>query len=513
MNDFLNTEKAFMEYPDKGFSGSSSSEKGNGLNIEIHDEDLIYKALDEGQKGQIGRVFMENPIEEITINAKPSENKTFDLQATIDLDILSVMGPRKNSGNVTEEVSKALSQLSNEEIKERNNAYIIRFPSGMVFTVRDDIISSKILISSSIISSNTILSEEVYRVAPSPQLTKENLKVSLSDISDIVRIATDKIYHIFGKQSPTETMEIHPPRIFNERSSNPFNLEQTPDDLLGKIEIEKPNIQFEDIGGQEEAKREIEGISFALKNPELYKKWGTKPPKGVILHGPPGTGKTLMAKALASQANARFFHVKSSDIASKWYGESEKIVQQIFDLATEDKQQKVIIFFDEIDSIAPPRDGSHEATQRTISTLLENMDGVEGQENVMIVASTNRLNNVDDAILRAGRFDRWVEVPLPDEKGRKEIFDIHMNKAKNTAQRELFNNINIDTLVVKTSGSSGADIAEILRRTLEEKVRQEGLSEQNSPLVTTEDIEAQIQHYEKVKKTKKAMGFLAEEET
>ena len=152
-----------------------------------------------------------------------------------------------------------------------------------------------------------------------------------------------------------------------------------------------------------------------MKNPELYRKWGTKPPKGIILYGDPGTGKTLLAKALASQAEARFFHVEASDVASKWYGESEKMVKDIFRLASRNGD-KTIIFFDEIDAIAPPREGAHEATQRVVSTLLENMDGIASHDNVMVVASTNRLESIDPALLRPGRFDRWVEVPLPMRK-------------------------------------------------------------------------------------------------
>jgi transitional endoplasmic reticulum ATPase len=282
---------------------------------------------------------------------------------------------------------------------------------------------------------------------------------------------------------------------------------KTPDQLLGKIEIEKPDVTFEDIGGQPQAKREIQGLAFALKNPELYKKWGTRPPKGIILYGPPGTGKTLMARALASQADARFFHVETSDIASKWYGESEQIVKSIFELASQNGE-KTIIFFDEIDAIAPQREGSHEATHRVVSTLLENMDGMTSRDNVMVVASTNRLDGVEPALLRAGRFDRWVEVPLPDEEGRKQIFNIHMQKVEQVAGRSLFSGVNLDAIIPNTEKSSGADIAEVVRRALEEKVRQEGTGQQVG-LVTTEDILRELKNYERIRETKRTMGFVS----
>lgn len=271
------------------------------------------------------------------------------------------------------------------------------------------------------------------------------------------------------------------------------------------MEIQRPDVKFENIGGQIEAKKEIQGLAFALKNPELYKKWGTNPPKGIILYGPPGTGKTLMAKALASQAKARFFHVEASDIASKWYGESEQIVKSIFDLAGQNGEN-TIIFFDEIDAIAPQREGAHEATQRVVGTLLENMDGMASRNNVMVVASTNRLNSIEPALLRAGRFDRWVEVPLPDEEGRKQIFNIHMSKAENIAGRSLFSGVNLDAIVPNTEKSSGADIAEIIRRALEEKVRQEGMG-QDTGIVTTEDILRVLKNYERVGEMKRTMGF------
>lgn len=225
-----------------------------------------------------------------------------------------------------------------------------------------------------------------------------------------------------------------------------------------------------------------------------------------MLYGPPGTGKTLMAKALASQADARFFHVEASDIASKWYGESEQIVKSIFDLAASG-DEPTIIFVDEMDAIAPQREGSQQATQRVVSTLLENMDGMAAHDNVMVVASTNRLESLDSALTRAGRFDRWVEVPLPDEEGRRQILGIHMGKAEEMAGRQLFSDVNLDVIASKIEGSNGADVAEIIRRTLEEKVRQEGTGQQ-PPSVTNEDFLKEIKRYERVRtRTRTPFGF------
>ena len=349
---------------------------------------------------------------------------------------------------------------------------------------------------------------------PAPQLEEETFNRVIRDFTFVLEQAVEDIYIQGNKTSPNEVMVLHPPiekaGFGLSGLKELFEKTETPEQLIGKLEIERPNVSFEDIGGLLEAKREIQGLSFALKNPELYRKWGTKPPKGVILFGSPGTGKTLLARALASQAEAQFFHVEASDIASKWYGESEKVVKTIFEVANK-VEGKTIIFFDEIDAIAPQRTGSHEATQRVVSTLLENMDGLVSNDNVMVVASTNRLDSIEPALLRAGRFDRWVEAPLPDEEGRKQIFSIHMKKAEEIAQKELFNDVNLDVLVSRTQKLSGADVAEIIRRALEEKVRQEGMGN-HVELVVTQDITNQLEGYEKIRKTRKQIGFVPAEE-
>jgi ATP-dependent 26S proteasome regulatory subunit len=281
---------------------------------------------------------------------------------------------------------------------------------------------------------------------------------------------------------------------------------KTAESLKDKLQVEKPNISFEDIGGQDKAKREIQGLSFAIKNPELYKKWGTKPPKGILLYGPPGTGKTLMAKALATEADANFLSISISDITSKWYGESEKLMQEVFDLA-KDSEGKTILFFDEVDAIAPERDNASEASRRIVSTMLTKLDGIGSNPNVMVVCATNRLEAIDPALTRPGRLDKLVEVPLPDADGRKQIFKIHIKQADKLAGRELFNGVDFDEVVNKTDKTSGADIAEIIRRTLEEKVRQEGAYGSEPGAITTKDIVKEIEGYERVKQDKKKIGF------
>jgi transitional endoplasmic reticulum ATPase len=229
---------------------------------------------------------------------------------------------------------------------------------------------------------------------------------------------------------------------------------------------------FADVGGQDAARTELETICLAVKQPDAFRAWGARPPRGVLLYGPPGTGKTLLARALAHEAGARFLHVRASDVVSKWYGEAEKRMQSAFDRAR--AEAPTVMFFDEIDSLARNRDFSHEATHRIVSTFLENMDGLREVEGVIVLAATNRPEAVDDALLRPGRFDRLVEVPLPGREDRRAIFRVHMRRAERKAARPLFAELDDErwtALLDATNGFSGADVAETVRRALEVKVR------------------------------------------
>lgn len=340
-----------------------------------------------------------------------------------------------------------------------------------------------------------------FHSVSTPAITLTTLEKFESDIRKfvkIVEVTINAIYDNWKREAPDFVLHIRP-QLFSSQESPMLQRGEIDKDLLKKaIQVEKPSISFADVGGQDDAKREIQGLSFALKNPALYKKWGAKPPKGVLLYGPPGTGKTLMAKALASEAEASFYHVKVSDVSSMWYGQSEKIMQAVFDLARENGPS--IVFFDEVDAVAGNRNTAHEATQRTVAVLLENLDGLELFSNVMVVASTNRPEQIDPALKRPGRLDRLVEVPLPDKDGRAQIFTIQKTAAESIAERSLFDAVDWEAIVQQTERMSGADIAEIIRRALEEKVRLEGIGGE-ARLVTTKDIEKEIKFYERVKKS------------
>lgn len=284
-----------------------------------------------------------------------------------------------------------------------------------------------------------------------------------------------------------------------------FTLDPELRELWEKLLVDDPKVCFDDIGGQDKAKTEVQGLVHALKNPDIYKSWGTEPPRGILLHGPPGTGKTMMAKALASEADATFYEVKFSDLGSMWYSQTQENMQKVFELAKQ--SGRCILFFDELDSLASQRNYSHEASTKMLSVMLQNLNGLQDNPNLMVVGATNRLEAVDAALTRPGRLDMLIEVGLPDEEARKQIFEIYINKAEKKTKRTLFEDPDLDLLVRKSKGYSGADIAEIVRRTLEKKVREELSTGKRPRKVRNEELVRHIEEYERVKDNKRRIGF------
>ncbi|MFH1289787.1 MAG: CDC48 family AAA ATPase [Nanoarchaeota archaeon] len=217
------------------------------------------------------------------------------------------------------------------------------------------------------------------------------------------------------------------------------------------------DIAYEDVGGmQDEIKRVREMVELPLKHPEIFEKLGIEPPKGVLLHGPPGTGKTLLAKAVANETDANFILLNGPEIMSKFYGESEKKIRDIFEDA--EKNAPSIIFFDEIDAIAPKReDVQGEVERRVVSQMLSMMDGLKSRGKVIVIGATNRVNSVDPALRRPGRFDREIEISVPSKKGRLDILKIH------TRNMPLARNINLEELAGKTHGFVGADLSALTK--------------------------------------------------
>jgi transitional endoplasmic reticulum ATPase len=197
-------------------------------------------------------------------------------------------------------------------------------------------------------------------------------------------------------------------------------------------------------------------IELPLKHPELFQRLGIDPPKGVILHGPPGTGKTLLARAVANEARAQFFHIAGPEIMGRHYGESEQRLREVFEEAEE--QAPSIIFIDEIDSIAPKREEvTGEVERRIVAQLLTLMDGLKPRQNVVVIAATNRINAIDEALRRPGRFDREIVIGVPDTAGRREVLAIH------TRGMPLADDVNIDEVARVTYGFVGADLTALAR--------------------------------------------------
>ncbi|MEM4271890.1 MAG: CDC48 family AAA ATPase [Candidatus Pacearchaeota archaeon] len=226
---------------------------------------------------------------------------------------------------------------------------------------------------------------------------------------------------------------------------------------MREVLVEVPNVRWDDIGGLEKVKQELkEAVEWPLKNPEVFKRMGIKPPKGILLFGAPGTGKTLLAKAVATESKANFILVKGPELLSKWVGESEKAVREVFKKARQ--TSPTIIFFDEIDSLAPRRglaSDSH-VIESVVNQLLTEMDGLEELHDVVVIAATNRPDIVDPALLRPGRFDRMILTPVPDLATRKKIFELHTKGMP-------LKNVSIEKLAEKTEGYVGADIEAVCR--------------------------------------------------
>ncbi|MCE8426415.1 MAG: CDC48 family AAA ATPase [Candidatus Methanoperedens sp.] len=263
---------------------------------------------------------------------------------------------------------------------------------------------------------------------------------------------------------------------------------------MREVFVEVPEVRWDDIGGLESTKQElIEVVEWPLKFPEVFDAINTRPPKGVLLFGPPGTGKTLLAKAIATESEANFISIKGPELLSKYVGESERTVREIFRKARQ--AAPVIIFFDEIDSIVPTRGTAFDTgvTERVVSQILTELDGLEELKSVVVVAATNRPDMVDPALLRPGRLDRLIYVRPPDISERKKIFNIHIKG------KPLFSDIDIEKLARKSEGYVGADIEAICREAAMLALRdciKRGMEKEEVRKITC-DIKIKDIHFEK----------------
>jgi len=236
---------------------------------------------------------------------------------------------------------------------------------------------------------------------------------------------------------------------------------------MREVFIENPDVKWDEVGGLENVKRELqEAVEWPMKYPTLYSKLGHRMPRGILLHGPSGTGKTLLAKAVATESEANFISVRGPELLSKWVGESERGIREIFRRARQ--ASPCVIFFDEIDSIAPVRGvgGETAVTERVVSQLLTELDGIESLHGVVVLAATNRADMIDTALLRPGRFDKIILVPMPDKEGRKKILEIStkeipIDKEPKSEGGKNPDYVDIEKIAETTDGLSGADVASI----------------------------------------------------
>jgi len=312
-----------------------------------------------------------------------------------------------------------------------------------------------------------------------------------ADISSLSREAAMKALRRYMPEINLEEERV-PPEILDKMVVKEDDFlsayrEITPT-AMREVYVEVPSVHWKDVGGLEELKNElIESVEWPLKKPEVFKKMGIMPPRGILLFGPPGCGKTLLARAVATEGEANFISVKGPEIFSKWVGESEKAIREIFRKGR--TAAPAIIFFDELDSIVPRRGLGYSdsgASERVISQLLTELDGIESLQNVVVIAATNRPDILDPAVLRPGRFDRLIYIPAPDPKALKEIFKIH------TRNMPLSKDVDLDVVVRMAAGYSGADVEAICREAAMNALREDA----NANEVTLRDFKVAM---EKVK--------------
>ncbi|HKA63286.1 MAG TPA: ATP-binding protein, partial [Methylomirabilota bacterium] len=258
-------------------------------------------------------------------------------------------------------------------------------------------------------------------------------------------------------------------------------------ELTGRVDVQvKPETSFDDIGGLAEAKGLVRNVITALTDPELYRKWGITPPKGMLIYGPPGTGKTLLARALATEAGAVFYHLKLGTLTSKFGPNTGELLQELLGLAKE--QGKGVVLLDQAEALAlehllPPAQ-AREAGARIAAALCEKIDTLDDFSRLVIVAATARTDSVDPSLVAPGRLDHLVEVPLPDATAQQQILALARARAEHNAGRPLVAELDYRVLLPPMGGMSGGEIRDILRRALEEKVHTAGQGQEPGPVTT-----------------------------
>jgi len=284
--------------------------------------------------------------------------------------------------------------------------------------------------------------------------------------ADLAALTREAAIEAIRRLMPKLNLEDHtiPPEILDTLSVTREDfleaMKRVQPSAMREVMVQAPTVRWEDVGGLDDAQMRLkEGVELPLKDPDAFRRLGIRPAKGFLLYGPPGTGKTLLAKAVAREAEANFIATKSSDLLSKWYGESEQQIAKLFARARQ--VAPCVIFIDELDSLVPARGGGlgePQATERVVNTILAEMDGLEELQSVVVIGATNRPNLIDPALLRPGRFDELVYVGVPDAAGRARILRIQ------TAKMPLAKDVDLDAVAAQTERYTGADLEDVVRR-------------------------------------------------
>ena len=296
-----------------------------------------------------------------------------------------------------------------------------------------------------------------------------------ADIESLTKEAAMKALRRYLPEIDLDEEDIPPSlidRMIVKREDFRGALNEVEPSAMREVLVELPKISWDDVGGLETAKEQVqESVEWPLSSPEKFDRLGIDPPSGVLLYGPPGTGKTLMAKAVANETNANFISVRGPQLLSKWVGESEKAIRQTFRKARQ--VSPTVIFFDELDSLAPSRGGDmgSNVSERVVNQLLTELDGLEDMEDVMVIGATNRPDMIDPALIRSGRFDRMVMIGQPDVEGREQILNIH------TGDTPLAADVSLREIADITDGYVGSDLESIAREAAIEALREDDEAE------------------------------------
>ncbi|MEM0093264.1 MAG: CDC48 family AAA ATPase [Thermofilum sp.] len=408
-------------------------------------EQRLREIFEEAQKNAPAIIF----IDEIDAIAPKREEVTGEVEKRVVAQLLALMDGLKERGQVV--VIAATNRPDDIDPALRRPG---RFDREIAFPVPDRRARREIL---QVHTRNMPLAEDVNL----DELAEMTHGFTGADLAALCREAAMRALRRYLPRINIESEKI-PAEVLKEmkvtRSDFFEALKDVQPSALREVYIEVPEVRWDDIGGLEDVKQQLrEAVEWPLKHPEFFREMGIDPPKGILLYGPPGTGKTLLAKAVATESEANFIGVRGPEVLSKWVGESEKAVREIFRKARQ--AAPCVVFFDEIDSIAPRRGQRFDSgvTDRIVNQLLTEMDGLERLEGVVVIGATNRPDILDPALLRPGRFDRLIYVPPPDEKARFEILKVH------TRRMPLAEDVNLAELAKRTEGYTGADIELLVR--------------------------------------------------